>query len=406
MRIIDLAAKDLLQIMKDRKSAGFLLAMPIMFTLFFGWMFTNAFAGEDPRLPVGVINNDVDNPISISLLNLLEMSEIVRPVVEEEATLSSMRTAVDEEQLAAAIHIPEGYGVALLAGQDLQAELIVKKNSQAGETATKAIQALLVRLYGTTEIGRISAEALAAQGAAADTADQAAFQEEAAVLAGAAWLSPPFDIQIERSGQQTEQESEPISPYGQASPGTLVQFAIFGLVTSAMILVLERKTKTMQRLLTTSISRAEIIAGHVLAMFVIVFLQEMALIALGQLAFGVDYMRQPAAILVVAASLAMWAACLGLFISTVSATEEHVVMWSTIGMMVLGALGGTMFPLDVAGKAFAAVGRVTPTAWAMTGFQNIVSRGLDFNSVLLPAGILAAYAVVFFGLALWRFKFE
>jgi hypothetical protein len=42
----------------------------------------------------------------------------------------------------------------------------------------------------------------------------------------------------------------------------------------------------------------------------------------------------------------------------------------------------------------------------MTGFQNIVVRGLDFNSILLPAVILFAYAVAFFGLAVWRFKFE
>ena len=42
----------------------------------------------------------------------------------------------------------------------------------------------------------------------------------------------------------------------------------------------------------------------------------------------------------------------------------------------------------------------------MDGFQNIVMRGLGFDSVLLPAALLLAYALAFFGLALWRFKFE
>ena len=42
----------------------------------------------------------------------------------------------------------------------------------------------------------------------------------------------------------------------------------------------------------------------------------------------------------------------------------------------------------------------------MNGFQNIVLRGLGLGSVLLPAGILLAYAVVFFALAMWRFEFE
>ena len=42
----------------------------------------------------------------------------------------------------------------------------------------------------------------------------------------------------------------------------------------------------------------------------------------------------------------------------------------------------------------------------MDGFQNIVVRGLGLNSVLLPAGILLVYATGFFGLTVWRFRFE
>jgi hypothetical protein len=42
----------------------------------------------------------------------------------------------------------------------------------------------------------------------------------------------------------------------------------------------------------------------------------------------------------------------------------------------------------------------------MDGFQNILMRGLGFQSVLMPAGILLAYALGFFGVAIWRFRFE
>jgi ABC-type multidrug transport system permease subunit len=47
-----------------------------------------------------------------------------------------------------------------------------------------------------------------------------------------------------------------------------------------------------------------------------------------------------------------------------------------------------------------------PTAWAMDGFQNILLRGLGFQSVLLPVAILCGYTLVFFSLAIWRFRFE
>jgi len=45
-----------------------------------------------------------------------------------------------------------------------------------------------------------------------------------------------------------------------------------------------------------------------------------------------------------------------------------------------------------------------PSAWAMTGLQNILMRGLGLSASWLPAGILLGYALGFLGLAVWRFK--
>jgi ABC-2 type transport system permease protein len=186
----------------------------------------------------------------------------------------------------------------------------------------------------------------------------------------------------------------------------MVQFSIFGLISSAMILMLERKSGTLQRLLSSPIRPYEVIAGHVLAMFCIVFAQQLILVAVGQLVFGVDYARQPLAILLMITVLSLWAASLGLLISALSRKEDQVITLSLIAMFVFAALGGAWFPLEVAGKTFATVGHIMPTAWAMDGFQNILIRGLGFQSVVMPAGILLLYALAFFVLAIWRFKSE
>jgi ABC-2 type transport system permease protein len=69
-------------------------------------------------------------------------------------------------------------------------------------------------------------------------------------------------------------------------------------------------------------------------------------------------------------------------------------------------LGGAWFPLEFAGEAFSTVGHFMPTAWAMDGFQNVIVRGMGLNSVLMPAGMIAAFGAVFFALAVWRFKYE
>ena len=58
--------------------------------------------------------------------------------------------------------------------------------------------------------------------------------------------------------------------------------------------------------------------------------------------------------------------------------------------------------MEVTDAAFQAIGHLSPVAWGMDGFENIVARGLGFESVLVPAEALAGHAMLFFILAVWR----
>jgi len=422
MRVIDLALKDLLQILRDWKSAFFLVVMPILFTVFFGTVFGSSAEG-DSRLPVGFVSYDQSDALSASLHTLLEASDAIRPVVLEgddasgaagsaaagasELVLSKAEGSVRDGDWAGAVIVPAGFGEQTLAGEQPRLTVVVDQNTPAGQTASGAVQAATTRLLGAVETARLSAEAFETRRGFESEAARRAYLDEALALASEAWLHPPLTVAVEQSGAQAgEGEELSANVYTQSSPGMIVQFVVFGLNTSAMVLVLERRSRTLQRMLTTPITRTQVIAGHVLAMFTVVFLQQVLYIAFGQLAFGVDYMREPLAILLVMVTLALWAASLGLLIGAAAKGEEQVIMWALIAMFVFSALGGAWFPLDVTGKTFAAIGHLMPTAWAMDGFQNIVLRGLGLSSVLLPAGILLAYAVAFFALAVWRFRFE
>ncbi|MBN1887354.1 MAG: ABC transporter permease, partial [Thermoflexales bacterium] len=175
-----------------------------------------------------------------------------------------------------------------------------------------------------------------------------------------------------------------------------------GLLTSAQIIVTERKSRALQRMLTTATRRVHILLGHYLATFALIVCQFMILITFGALALKVDYWRAPAATLLVAVSAAACIAALGLLIGVVAKSEEQAVTFSLVPMFVLSGLGGAWMPLEVTGATFQAVGHVSPVAWAMDGFKNVIIRGWGLESALLPAAALAGYAVVFFGLATWR----
>jgi ABC-2 type transport system permease protein len=403
MRILDLAQKDLVQILKDRKSWLFLLAMPLVFTLFFGFVMGSALNPKpdvDPRLPVGVIDQD-GATLASSLEKLLEDSEVIRPEILDEERAKPANQMVTDGDLAAVVVIPSGYSAGLLADESVMLEVIVNQNQPAGQTALRALETVTGRLLGAVEATHISVEASQSKNTPADL-------EKSLAKALSAWEQPALTVSLEKATGETTQEEQatPISGFAQASSGMMVQFSIFGLITSAMVLVLERKSGTLQRLLSGPIRRVEVIAGHVLAMFLVIFTQQLILVVVGQIVFGVDYLRQPLAILLMITVLSLWAASLGLLISAISRKEDQVITLSLIAMFIFAALGGAWFPLEVAGKAFAALGHLMPTAWAMDGFHNILMRGLGFQSILVPAVILLAYAVAFFGLAIWRFRFE
>jgi ABC-2 type transport system permease protein len=194
------------------------------------------------------------------------------------------------------------------------------------------------------------------------------------------------------------------NPYNQSSPGMLVMFAIFSLGTSAMIFVQERTSRTLERMLTTSLKRASLIAGHLLAMAVLVFAQQAVLVLFGQLALKVNYFHDPLGVLLVMIGVALWSASMGLLIGVVARNEQRVTLYTLVTMFLFSAIGGVWFPLEGSGTAFTTIGKLTPGAWAMTGFQNILIRGLGLTSVVLPAAILLGYAVLFFSLAAWRFQ--
>jgi len=148
----------------------------------------------------------------------------------------------------------------------------------------------------------------------------------------------------------------------------------------------------------------EIVAGHMLAMFTITFLQTAMLVVFGQWVLKVDYLREPLAVLLVSVTLGLWVASMGLLIGVIAKEEQQVILFSMIAMFLFSALGGTWFPLEATGGAFAAIGKAMPSAWAMNGLQNILIRGLGLESVWTAVGMLSVYALLFFVLAVWRFR--
>ena len=306
-------------------------------------------------------------------------------------------------ELAAALFVPAGYSQQVLAGEQSQLLLVSDPLSSAGQTALQVVRVEVTRLMSAAQIAVLHTTALPAGVADPAAESTAAFQAAMALWQQVTENGPQIKMEMAQGAASTGFDLGG-NPYNQTSPGILVMFAVFGLINSANLLVLERKSRTLERMITTSLNRAGIIAGHLLAMFALTFIQEIILVGFGQLALKVEYFREPLAVLLVMVAVALWVACMGLMIGVLARSEDRVTLIAMVFMFIISAIGGAWFPLEMAGSGFAAFGKLTPGAWAMTGFQNILIRGLDSTSVLLPVAALLAYAAAFFGLAVWKFK--
>ena len=89
------------------------------------------------------------------------------------------------------------------------------------------------------------------------------------------------------------------------------------------------------------------------------------------------------------------AAAFGLVLATASRTRQQLSGISTLVILAMSALGGSMFPRFLMSAAMQKVGLVTFNAWALDGYLKVFWRGLPLASLAPQVGVLAALTAVF-----------
>jgi ABC-2 type transport system permease protein len=74
--------------------------------------------------------------------------------------------------------------------------------------------------------------------------------------------------------------------------------------------------------------------------------------------------------------------------------------------MAMALLGGCWYPSELFPQAVRTATKILPTAWVMQGLTDLTMRGQGVMDILPEVGVLGGFAVVFFLLGLWRFRYE
>lgn len=405
MRIWAIVGKDLRQIVRERKSFLFLLIMPIAFTLLFGFGFSGLGGAADDRLPIGLADED-GSVWSGELVALLTESAVVRlETAVADVSAADLPAQVVAETIAAAVLIPAGFGAEVRQGVVLPVTVVAE--GQVGMTVQTEVETAVSRLVLAAQTARISTETAVSQGLLPDAAAEQAHFQSTFAIALAAWDNPRLRVAGTTSSAVDAMpagESTDYNIYAHTSPGMMAQFAIAGLISAATILVLEKKNRALHRLLTTNLSAGEILLGHYLAMVIMLLAQMGILILFGQLFLHLPYVAQLPATLLLTLVTALFCASLGLCIGALAAKEEQVIVFSLLPMFLLSALGGAWVPLEVTPLSFQRVAFLTPLAWVLDGYKDILVRGQGVGALGTAVMVLLGYTAVLLAVAGWRMR--
>ncbi|MEW6567817.1 MAG: ABC-2 transporter permease [Chloroflexota bacterium] len=213
-------------------------------------------------------------------------------------------------------------------------------------------------------------------------------------------------VTIERTAPAGMQVEEFPDTFQQNVPGYTI-YGIFWIVSLLAGSVLQEKREgTFRRLLVAPMSRAVMLAGKLVPYYIINLVQLVIMLGASSLLFRMHLGHSLAGLVAVSLAAAATATGLGVLVSAVARTEAQVGGLTVLLLLTLSALGGCFVPRFIMPEWLQTTGLVTPHAWALDAYQDLLVRGYGLREVLPKVGALAVFAGAFFGIGVWRFRFE
>ncbi len=392
MKFHIIAAKDLKIVLRDRNALIMMFLVPMMIISVAGL----ALGGESDNIEIDVLIVDLDNDeVSRGLVEFLEEIDILN--VDMESNEFAARDRVKNQEYGRLIIIPLGFTESVMTGQDTELLIIVNPTEESSNTVLEKIVEGYANRISTNVV---VVKTASAYGIPAHTEEQIL---EIVDTAEQFVQPPPVDVIIE----STTSNLVEFSPFTQYVPGFAVMFLLFTAVQSGAIsLIKEQEAGTLRRLVTAPISKAEIIGGKIASTFIRGFVQLTVLIYFGHVVFDLDLGSDILALFVLIAAVTMASTGLGLLVAVHVKTVDQADSVSLLLVMIMSAIGGSWWPLSVEPQFMQDMAHFTITAWAMDGFYDLLYFDLGLAGILDEVKWLVLMMIIFFGIAVRRFKFE
>ena len=402
-----IARKELRLWLQQPANLVVILLVPFLFIWIMGAVFGSS---GMPTVAVFAVNLDSGANAARVLTALQDSPNLEVQLLSDRAEADRR---VGQGERMAAVVIPAGFSEAVLTDSGAALELIVDPaRNERASIVTGLVNAALAPQLVDAEVARGVNRGIASLLTSQDNLAgmetgvlqeflTAAFQGVVASQVQSAVEDPLVSLNLQPVGEGPSSESLP-SLMEFLVPGYTLMFAFFLVSQLATTIVEERAEGTLRRLLSTPASKAAILAGKFLPYAVVASLQILFVFFVSSLFFDFSLGSSPLALAAVILPTAAVIAALGILIAALARTTGQSSGLTILIVLILAIASGAMSP----NISFPGLQWLTPHFWAIRGFQNIITRQMGLSGALQPAAVLTGMALLCFGLAVWRFRFE
>jgi ABC-2 type transport system permease protein len=416
LRIILVTAwKDLQIIFRDRGFLVVVLLLPAVFSIFFGTI--NQQAIENSRssitFPVALVNQDA-GAYGSQIAKIMAGIDVLKLTTLE--TPAEAEALVRDSQVVAAVLIPPDLTRQVDSYQPSQVTVLVDPTQQNfGGIVTGIIKEVVspVVLVGELSYGIRTLLADYTPYQQADEATRRGFVAQSLAVNMSQVQKMQSEPWVKVSARNSEGKDLVIVPdnlFAMIVPMFTVMFAFFIVGTVGAELLKEKQAGSLRRLMAAPIPRSAIIAGKMLAYLVLVLIQVALIFGGASLIFDMPLGNSPLALLLVTLAVGLAATGLGMLLAAISKTDRQADSTGLLLGFLLAGLGGCfsfdVVPLYKGGGLMQTVTRFIPQGQAVYAFDKLLIEGKDLVAVLPNIGVLLLMALIFFAIAVWRFKYE
>ena len=177
--------------------------------------------------------------------------------------------------------------------------------------------------------------------------------------------------------------------------GVGVMFLLFSASGAGGALLDEEESGTLGRLLGSRLGMRGVLMGKWTFIWIMSMMQLSLMFVWGQLVFGLPLLSHIPGFVVMTVFTAAAASGFGLLLATISRSRQQLSGISTIVILTMSALGGSMFPRFLMSETMQKMGLVTFNAWALDGYIKVFWRNAALIELWPQVLVLTALTLVF-----------